>query len=121
MDFVGEGEVLMGGPSSVAREIPLYSSDQKGAVMGIEINRDETVRLAREIAEAMGETVDDLIHQLVVDRHAQLSRPIIGSPEYEAQKRAFFAELDARRVVDLRPWKQIEDEELYDEYGDPIG
>jgi ribonuclease VapC len=79
--------------------------------MGIEINRDETVRLAREIAEAMGETVDDLIHQLVVDRHAQLSRPIIGSPEYEAQKRAFFAELDARRIVDPRPWKQIEEPE----------
>jgi hypothetical protein len=121
MDLAGEGEVLMGGPSSLTRGIPLYSSDQKDAVMGIEINRDETVRLAREISEATGETVDDVIHQLVVDRHAQLSRPIIGSPEYEAEKRAFFAELDARRIYDPRPWKQIEDEELYDAHGDPIG
>lgn len=90
--------------------------------MGIEINRAETVRLAREISEATGETVDDLIHQLVVDRHARLGRPSIGSPEYEAEKRAFFAELDGRRKTDdPRSWKQIEDEELYDAYGDPIG
>lgn len=90
--------------------------------MGIEINRDETVRLAREISEATGETVDDVIHQLVVDRHALLERPLIGSPEYEARKQAFFAKLDrGLKTDDPRPWKQIEDEELYDVHGDPIG
>ncbi|WP_082585062.1 type II toxin-antitoxin system VapB family antitoxin [Caulobacter sp. Root655] len=90
--------------------------------MGIEINRAETVRLAREISEATGETVDEVIHQLVVDRHARLERPLIGSKEYEAEKRAFFEELDARRKTDdPRPWKQVEDEELYDAHGNPIG
>jgi hypothetical protein len=121
MDFVGEGEVLMGGPSSAAGGIPLDFYDQKECRMGIEIKRGDTERLVRKIADATGESVDEIIHRLVVEE-ARQERPKIGSPEYEARKQAFFAKLGARRKTDdPRPWKQIEDEELYDAHGDPIG
>lgn len=38
----------------------------------------------------------------------------------EAAKQAFFAELEARPVLDPRDWREIE-AELYDEHGQPIG
>src|SRR3954463_4413523 len=60
MDFVGEGEVLMGGPSSVARGIPLYSRNEIGVLeMGLSIKRSETEQLARQVAGATGVSLTD--------------------------------------------------------------
>ena len=69
--------------------------------MGIEIDRSDEEPPVQEILNAE-------------------ESPAIGSPAYEARKRAFFAELDARPVLDARDWREIE-AELYDEHGQPIG
>lgn len=90
--------------------------------MGILILPEETERLAREIADATGESLFEVYHQALVERKVRLSGADLTTEEQEARKRAFFARLDARpRTQDPRSLREIEEEELYDEYGQPIG
>ncbi|PXA79874.1 hypothetical protein DMC25_21500 [Caulobacter sp. D4A] len=90
--------------------------------MGVEISRGEIERLARELSEITGESPDEAVRRALAEKIDRLARPALGSQAYEERKTAFFARLDARpRTADPRPWKQIEDEELYDERGQPIG
>ena len=90
--------------------------------MGILILAEETERLAHEIAEATGESINEVYHQALMERKVRLSGSDITPEEREARKLAFFARLDVRpRTQDPRSLKEIEDEELYGEYGQPIG
>ncbi|PVM92472.1 hypothetical protein DDF62_04855 [Caulobacter radicis] len=90
--------------------------------MGIEINRGEIERLARELSEITGQSPDEAVRSALAEKIDRLVRSAPGSATYEARKAAFFARLDARpRTADARTWKQIEDEDLYDERGQPIG
>src|SRR4051812_17491587 len=85
IDFVGAGELLMGGPSSVDRGIPLYSRNIKGGSrMGISIKRAETEALAREVAAVTGESLTEAIHQALVEKVARLSEPYALSDAEEA-------------------------------------
>ena len=88
--------------------------------MGISIKRAETEALARQFAAVTGESLTEAIHQALVEKVVRLSEPYALSDAEEAAKQAFFAELDARPVLDPRDWREIEDE-LYDEHGQPIG
>jgi antitoxin VapB len=88
--------------------------------MGISIKRAETEALARQVADITGESLTEAIHQALVEKVARLSEPFALSDAEEAAKQAFFAELDARPVLDPRNWREIE-AELYDEHGQPIG
>jgi len=88
--------------------------------MGISIKRADTEALAREVASVTGESLTQAIHQALVEKIARLSQPYRLSDAEQAAKQAFFAELDARPVLDPRDWREIE-AELYDEHGQPIG
>ena len=88
--------------------------------MGVSIKRAETEILARQVAAITGESLTEAIHQALVEKIARLSEPYALSDTEEAAKQAFFAELDARPVLDPRDWREIE-AELYDEHGQPIG
>ncbi|MBC7667570.1 MAG: type II toxin-antitoxin system VapB family antitoxin [Gemmatimonadaceae bacterium] len=88
--------------------------------MGISIKRVETEELARQVAVITGESLTEAIHQALVEKVARLSTPYALSAAEEAAKLAFFAELDARPILDPRDWREIE-AELYDENGQPIG
>ena len=88
--------------------------------MGISIKRAETEALARQVADATGESLTEAIHQALVEKAARLAEPYALSDAEEAVKQAFFAELGARPILDPRDWREIE-AELYDEHGQPIG
>jgi hypothetical protein len=66
--------------------------------MAIEIDRHDTERLIREISAETGESPDELIHRLVLEE-ARQRRPAIGSPEYEARKRALLPNLMLGRCL----------------------
>ena len=87
--------------------------------MGISIKRADTERLAREVAAATGESLTEAIHQALAEKVSRLSAAYPLSDAEEAEKRAFFAELDARPRLDPRDWREIE-AEMYDEHGQPI-
>ena len=88
--------------------------------MGISIKRAETEALARQVAAITGESLTEAIHQALVEKVVRLSKPYALTDAEEAAKQAFFAELDARPILDPRDWRAIE-AELYDEHGQPIG
>jgi len=122
MDLAGEGEVLMGGPSSVTRGIPLHFRTKTGIEMGIQLLTDEIENLAREISDATGESLIEVYRQALLERKERLSGANLTPQEREARRKAFFAKLDARpRTQDTRSWREIEQEELYDEFGQPFG
>ncbi|SFK32465.1 type II toxin-antitoxin system VapB family antitoxin [Caulobacter sp. UNC279MFTsu5.1] len=89
--------------------------------MGIQFLPEEIETLAREISDATGESVPEVYRQALLERKERLSGANLTSEEREARKRAFFAKLDARpRTQDPRTWREIEQEELYDEFGQPF-
>lgn len=89
--------------------------------MGIEFLSEDIETLAREISDATGESVHEVYRQALLERKERLSGANLPPEEREARKRAFFAKLDARpRTQDPRTWREIEQEELYDEFGQPF-
>lgn len=89
--------------------------------MGMHFLTEETENLAREISNATGESMPQVYHQALVERKARLSGADLTPEERETRKQAFFAKLDARpRTQDPRTWREIEEEELYDEFGQPF-
>jgi len=90
--------------------------------MGIHFLTEEIENLARDIAHATGESLPDVYRRALLERKERLSGADLTPEEREAKKLAFFAKLDARpRAQDPRDWREIEREELYDEFGQPIG
>jgi hypothetical protein len=89
--------------------------------MGLSIKRAETVRTVRAVAERMGLSVTEAVQQTMDEK----LRALTGEERREARRRdleEWLKEVDARpRNPDGRTWKQIEDEDLYDEMGNPIG
>ena len=86
--------------------------------MGISIKRDETEKLAREVARLKGESLTDAIHHALEAELARLERTR-KSPEQILQELApFFARLDALGPGNGKSLKDIEDE-MYGEFGEP--
>jgi antitoxin VapB len=90
--------------------------------MGVHFLTEEIENLARDIAHATGESLPDVYLRALLERKERLSGAELTPEGREAKKLAFFAKLDARpRTQDPRDWREIEREELYDEFGQPIG
>lgn len=90
--------------------------------MGIQLLTEEIENLAREISDATGESLIEVYRQALLERKERLSGANLTPQEREARRKAFFAKLDARpRTQDTRSWREIEQEELYDEFGQPFG
>ena len=87
--------------------------------MGISIKRDETERLAREVAKLKGESLTDAIHHALESELARLEQGRKSPEQILAELAPFFAELDARGPGNGKSLKEIE-EEMYGELGEPI-
>ena len=89
------------------------------AVMGISIKREETERLAREVARLKGESLTDAIHHALESELARLDRTRKSPGEIEAELKDFFARIDARGPGNGKSLPQVE-ADLYGEHGEPI-
>ena len=87
--------------------------------MGISIKREETERLAREVARLKGESLTDTIHHALESELARLGKARKTPEQVEAQLQAFFAKLDALGPGNGKSLQEIEDE-MYGEFGEPI-
>jgi hypothetical protein len=87
--------------------------------MGISIKREETERLAREVARLKGEGLTDAIHHALESELARLDKARKTPEQVDAKLRALFAELDALGPGNGKSLKEIEDE-MYGEFGEPI-
>jgi hypothetical protein len=87
--------------------------------MGISIKRDETEKLAREVAKLKGESLTDAIHHALESELARLEQNRKSPEQILAELAPFFAELDALGPGIGKTLKEIE-EEMYGEFGEPI-
>jgi antitoxin VapB len=87
--------------------------------MGISIKREETERLAREVARLKGESLTDAIHHALESELALLNRARKTPEQILAELQPFFARLDALGPGNGKSLKEIEDE-MYGEFGEPI-
>ncbi len=87
--------------------------------MGISIKRDETERLAREVAKLKGESLTDAIHHALENELARLEHGQKTPTQILAELAPFFAEMDALGPGNGKSLKEIE-EEMYGEFGEPI-
>ncbi|HWF75623.1 MAG TPA: type II toxin-antitoxin system VapB family antitoxin [Caulobacteraceae bacterium] len=88
--------------------------------MGISIKREETERLAREVAKLKGESLTDAIHHALQAELERLTpeRPILD--EIDAKLDAIFAEIDAYRGPDNGKSREEIEAEMYGEHGEPV-
>jgi hypothetical protein len=87
--------------------------------MGISIKRDDTERLARELAKLKGETLTDAIHHALEAELARLEAARKTPEQILADLQPFFARLDALGPGNGKSLREIEDE-MYGEFGEPI-
>jgi hypothetical protein len=87
--------------------------------MGISIKRDETERLAREVAKLKGESLTDAIHHALENELTRLERGQKTREQILAELAPFFAEMDAHGPGNGKSLREIE-EEMYGEFGEPI-
>lgn len=90
--------------------------------MGLNLS-DEVEFLARELAAVTHEDIESVVATALRERMARLRERTNESPaERTLRLQAWLKGVDARpRSEDSRSWRQIEDEDLYDEAGRPIG
>lgn len=86
--------------------------------MGLSIKNAETEAAIRQLAALTGESLTDAVHESVVARLGRLGRRAVSADQRRAVRDAFFTELDSRKILDPRPWREIE-AEMYDENGAP--
>jgi hypothetical protein len=87
--------------------------------MGISIKRDETEKLAREVAKLKGESLTDAIHHALEGELNRLRGRRRGLSDIDAELDALFAKLDAYSGPDNgRSLEEIE-AEMYGEHGEP--
>lgn len=87
--------------------------------MGISIKRDDTERLAREVAKLKGESLTDAIHHALESELARLEQTRKSPERIREELDVLFAKLDALGPGNGKSLKQIE-EEMYGEFGEPI-
>jgi antitoxin VapB len=87
--------------------------------MGISIKREETEKLAREVAKLKGESLTDAIHHALESELARLEKAQKSPDQIRAELAAFFARADARGPGNGKSLQEIE-AEMYGEYGEPI-
>jgi hypothetical protein len=87
--------------------------------MGISIKRDETEKLAREVAKLKGESLTDAIHHALESELARLEHGRKSPEQILAELGPFFAKLDALGPGNGKSLQEIE-EEMYGEFGEPI-
>ena len=88
--------------------------------MGISIKREDTEKLAREVARLKGESLTDAIHHALEAELERLSPPRQTLDEIDARLEAIFAEIDAYRGPDNGKSREEIEAEMYGEYGEPI-
>ena len=90
--------------------------------MGISIKRDDTEKLAREVARLKGESLTDAIHHALESELERLSPKRKSREEIDAELARYFAEIDARHRFAHDNGKSLEEieAEMYGEYGEPI-
>jgi hypothetical protein len=88
--------------------------------VGISIKREETEKLAREVARLKGESLTDAIHHALEGELSRMraSRRSLG--EIDADLDALFKELDAYAGYDNGKSREEIEAEMYGEYGEPI-
>jgi antitoxin VapB len=87
--------------------------------MGISIKREDTERLAREVARLKGESLTDAIHHALEVELERLERTRKTPEQILADLQPFFARLDALGPGNGKSLKEIEDE-MYGKFGEPI-
>ena len=87
--------------------------------MGISIKREETERLAREVARLKGESLTDAIHHALESELARLDKARKTPEQIKADLQEFFARLDARGPGNGKSLQEIE-ADMYGEFGEPI-
>ena len=87
--------------------------------MGISIKREETERLAREVARLKGESLTDAIHHALESELARLGKGRKTPEQIDAELQELFARLDARGPGNGKSLQEIE-AEMYGEFGEPI-
>jgi hypothetical protein len=95
---------------------PLFSTWN---AMGISIKREDTERLAREVAKLKGESLADAIHHALEGELVRLEATRKTPAQILADLQPFFARLDALGPGNGKSLKEIEDE-MYGEFGEPI-
>ena len=90
--------------------------------MGISIKREETEKLAREVARLKGETLTDAIHHALESELERLGSKRKTREQIDAELEVIFAEIDALRKLGHDNGKSLEEieAEMYREYGEPI-
>jgi len=87
--------------------------------VGISIKREETERLAREVAKLKGESLTDAIHHALENELSRLEGGQKTREQILADLEPFFAKLDALGPGNGKSLREIE-EEMYGEFGEPI-
>ena len=87
--------------------------------MGISIKREDTEKLAREVARLKGEGLTDAIHHALEGELARLSHARKTPEEIQAKLDALFAKLDALGPGNGKSLAEIE-ADMYGEFGEPI-
>jgi hypothetical protein len=87
--------------------------------VGISIKRDETEKLAREVAKLKGESLTDAIHHALESELVRLEKARKTPEQIQAELADLFARIDARGPGNGKSLKEIE-EEMYGEFGEPI-
>jgi hypothetical protein len=87
--------------------------------VGISIKRDETERLAREVAKLKGESLTDAIHHALENELARLEGGKKTREQILVELAPFFAKMEALGPGNGKSLKEIE-EEMYGEFGEPI-
>lgn len=87
--------------------------------MGISIKREETEKLAREVAKLKGESLTDAVHHALEHELARLEKARKSPEQIKAKLDALFAKLDALGPGNGKSLQEIE-EEMYGEFGEPI-
>jgi hypothetical protein len=88
--------------------------------VGISIKRDETERLAREVAKLKGESLTDAIHHALEGELARLHSQRRSLNDIDTELDALFMKLDAYRGPDNGKSREEIEAEMYGEHGEPI-
>jgi hypothetical protein len=87
--------------------------------VGISIKREETEKLAREVARLKGESLTDAIHHALEGELARLGHAPKSPEQIKAKLDALFAKLDALGPGNGKSLPEIE-QGMYGEFGEPI-
>jgi hypothetical protein len=88
--------------------------------MGISIKRDETEKLAREVAKLKGEGLTDAIHHALEGELSRLLGQRRSLKDVDAELDALFTKLDAYSGPDNGKSREEIEAEMYGEHGEPI-